>query len=64
MNKLNGANKPLDEQLIIIREILLQNSILKQVLEKLEKSSLKNYYVAGGCINQTVFNYYHDYDLN
>lgn len=60
---LNGVNKPIDEQILILEKILLQNKTLKELLEILSKSNLKNYYVAAGCINQTVFNYYHGNDL-
>ncbi len=64
MKKLNGINQPLNDQLEILGKILLQNKQLKIILETLEKLNLKNYYVSAGCINQTVFNYYHDYNLN
>lgn len=60
---LDGINKPLIEQIEILKEILLSNQKLKLVLEKLEEYNLDNYYVAAGCINQTVFNYYHNFDL-
>lgn len=62
-NILNGINKSIDEQISILEKILLQNKTLKELLEILSKSNLKNYYVAAGCINQTVFNYYHGNDL-
>lgn len=64
MNKLIGINKPLVEQIEILEEILLQNETLKKVLETLEETSLSNYYVGAGAINQTIFNYYHDYPLD
>lgn len=62
--KLIGENKPLLEQIEILEKILLQNKILKQVLTILSESNLTNYYIGAGAINQTVFNYYHDYDLD
>lgn len=34
------------------------------ILEVLEKDGISNYYVGAGAINQTVFNYYHGYDIN
>lgn len=58
--KLTGTNKTLLEQIEILEKILFQNEKLKKVLTILSKSNLKDYYVAAGCINQTVFNYYHD----
>lgn len=63
-SKLIGTNKSLLEQVDILQEILFKNDKLKKVLEILSKSKLKNYYVAAGCINQTVFNYYHDYEVD
>jgi hypothetical protein len=64
MEKLIGKNKPLDEQIKILETILLQSDILKEVLIKLEDTSLENYYIGAGAINQTIFNYYHDYPIN
>lgn len=63
-NKLIGMNKTISEQIDILEQILLQNEKLKEVLTILSKSKLKNYYVAAGCINQTVFNYYHGNKLD
>ena len=62
-NKIVGINKPLLEQIKILETILLKNEKLKTLLERLANTDLENYYVAAGCINQTVFNYYHDYPL-
>jgi len=59
-----GTNKSINDQLKILEEILLKNQKLKNILEILSKSNLKNYYVAAGSINQTVFNYYHGYELD
>lgn len=63
-NKLNGFNNTLLEQNYILEEILFKSEKLKEVLTILSHSNLKNYYVAAGCINQTVFNYYHNNDMN
>ena len=62
--KLEGANKSLEEQIIILTKILSQNQKLMKLLKILESDGLENYYVTAGCINQTIFNYYHDYDIN
>lgn len=59
-----GIDKPINEQLEILEDILLKNKKLKEILKILSKSNLKNYYVAAGCINQTVFNYYHGYEFD
>lgn len=63
MKKLDGKNKSLNEQINILKNILFLNPSFKKVLSILQKSGLKNYYVAAGSINQTVFNYYNDLDL-
>ena len=57
-------SKNLNEQLKDLGEILFKNETLKEVLRRLEKSNLKNYYVGAGCINQTVFNYLHGFRID
>lgn len=57
-------SKNLNEQLKDLEEILFKNETLKEVLRRLEKSNLKNYYVGAGCINQTVFNYLHGFKID
>ena len=66
---LEGVNKPIDIQINILKEILFKNEKLLQTLEVLEEYAkenprFKNYYLGAGGVNQTVFNYYHGYDLN
>lgn len=63
MEKLIGLNKNIDEQVKILKEILMKNKTLKKTLEVLEEANIDNCYVGAGAINQTVFNYYHDFDL-
>lgn len=63
-NNLNGANRSLQEQLIILEKILNKNSQLIELLKILEDDGLENYYVTAGCVNQTIFNYYHNYDIS
>lgn len=60
---INGLDKDLLSQIEVLEKILLSNFTLKEVLVRLSQTDLKNYYVAAGCINQTVFNYYHGYPL-
>ena len=65
---LIGKNKNINEQLIILETILNKNTTLMEILKVLEKYAkknpdFKNHYLAAGCINQTVFNYYHKYDI-
>lgn len=64
IQKQNGTNLSIDQQVEVLKDILMQNEKLRKVLITLSHSKLKNYYVAAGCINQTVFNYYHDYPLD
>lgn len=57
------------EQVKDLETILRKNETLWTLLEELEEyhkenPNFKDYYVAAGCINQTVFNYYHEYPLN
>ena len=66
---LIGKNKNINEQIIILEKILNKNTNLMEVLKILENYAnknpdFKNYYLAAGCINQTVFNYYHQYDID
>ena len=66
---LEGKNKPLNEQLLVLESILNKSKKIKEILTVLEQYSkenqdFKNYYLAAGCVNQTIFNYYHNYDLD
>lgn len=66
---LDGKNKSLEEQLKILEEILRMNSKLMHILNILEEyakenSSFSNWYVGAGGVNQTVFNYYHDKEID
>lgn len=60
----NGYNVSINEQLVILEKILRKNTELMSILEVLEKDGISDYYVGAGAINQTVFNYYHGYDIN
>jgi len=62
--KLNGLNKPLNEQLKIFKKIIMKDKELKKILEVLENSGLKNYYLAAGTINKAIINYYTNHDFN
>lgn len=63
MNIETGYNKSIDYQLELLQKILFKNKSLKKLLKVLEKINIDNYYVGAGCINQTIFNYYHGYNL-
>jgi len=60
---LDGYHKPVLEQLDILEYILKQNKMLTKILDVLEKDGMHQYYVGAGAINQTVFNYYHGYEM-
>lgn len=62
--KLVGEDLPLHKQIIILSNILKQNTKLMNILEILEEDGIKDYYVGAGAINQTIFNYYHDYEID
>lgn len=64
MEKIQGINKTIEEQIFILQSILMQNEDLWKTLKCLQQSKMENYYVAAGSINQTVFNYYHDYPFS
>lgn len=66
---LDGVNKSIDIQLEVLEKILMKNDKLMNTLKKLEEYAkenpvFKNHYLGAGGVNQTVFNYYHGYDLN
>ena len=66
---LDGKGKSYDEQLVILEEILRKNNKLMKILEVLENYALENpnfsnWYVGAGGVNQTVFNYYHGYEID
>ena len=63
-NKLMGVYLPLQEQIEILEKILRLNPKLMKILEILESDGIENCYVGAGAINQTVFNYYHGYEID
>jgi len=46
------------------KEILLQNEVVKEILNKAPSLEMKNWYLVAGCLAQTVWNHKHRYDLN
>lgn len=66
---LVGVNKSINEQLVVLEEILMKSEKIVNVLKILESYALENkdfsnYYLSAGCINQTIFNYYHNFELD
>lgn len=47
-----------------LKEIIFKNGIVAEILYRAEKVNLPNWYLGAGCIAQTVWNYFHDYELN
>ena len=64
MEKLVGYRKCLTEQIVILEKILMKNKDLVSILKVLESIGINNCYVGAGAINQTIFNYYHGYQIN
>lgn len=47
-----------------VKEIILSNNLINEILQRAEKLNLPNWYLGAGCIAQTIWNYFHGYDLN
>lgn len=47
-----------------LKNVVLQNSVLVDILNKAPLLGIKNWYLGAGCISQTYWNYKHGYDLN
>ncbi|UJL47098.1 nucleotidyltransferase family protein [Virgibacillus sp. NKC19-16] len=54
--KMNGFNKDIDTQKVILKDILNLSEDLRQAL-KTSQLELKNYYIGAGFLVQTVWNY-------
>mgnify|MGYP003293938629 CR=1 FL=1 len=66
---LDGLNKSIDVQLDVFEKIISNNKKLMKILDVLEMYALenpnfKNWYVGAGGVNQTVFNYYHGFEID
>ena len=61
--KCNGFNESLENQIRLLHVILKENKVLYNVLEQASHLELKNYYIGGGCICQTIWNYQNGNDL-
>lgn len=53
----SGVNQPLQKQLLLLNDILRENKQLYQIIKEISRFELPNYYVGGGAIAQTVWNY-------
>ena len=61
--KLLGFNENIKDQNNILKEIIMENAVLSTIIKKAPKLELKHYYIGGGCIAQTVWNYQNGLDL-
>ncbi len=61
--KLPGFNENLKRQINFLAEIIEKNAVLSTIIKKAPKLGLKHYYIGGGCIAQTVWNYQNGMDL-
>ena len=59
-----GSIKSLNDQIDILKYILSKSKKIMRILRIIEECDISNCYLAAGCINQTVFNYYHGYDID
>ncbi|MBU2491797.1 MAG: nucleotidyltransferase family protein [Bacteroidetes bacterium] len=49
---------------LYFEEIILSNYLIKEILQRIKKINLPDWYLGAGCIAQTIWNYLHGYDLN
>ena len=61
--KLPGFNENLKSQINLLAEIIEKNAVLSTIIKKAPELGLKYYYIGGGCIAQTVWNYQNGLDL-
>ncbi|NIN63523.1 MAG: hypothetical protein GTO63_02160, partial [Anaerolineae bacterium] len=64
MQNRDVALAPLSRQMSIVKEILLANQVLGDVLMLCSEALLPNWYIGGGAVPQTVWNHYHGFDPN
>lgn len=62
--ELIGKNQNIKTQIKMFKTIILRNKKLRKLLELLDKSDLTEYYVISDCISKTIFNYYHNYNMD
>lgn len=56
ISKMNPGQLPLDEQIAYFREMLEHNTTLIEVLKRAATLDLPGWYLAAGCISQTIWN--------
>ncbi|MCK4258356.1 MAG: nucleotidyltransferase family protein [Halanaerobiales bacterium] len=62
--KDNAYNLDLQSQIQILQEVLFENEVLREVLNRSSSLEVESYYVGAGCITQTVWNYLSGNQLN
>ena len=58
-----GYNCDIQTQINILHDILKQNSLIYNILNRAQNLGIKYYYISAGCITQTVWNYLTEKDL-
>ena len=58
-----GFNTDLANQIELLSQIIKQNKVLYDVIEKACNIGLQNYYIGAGCITQTIWNYQSGFEL-
>lgn len=56
-------NKDFQKQIDFLERILLQNITIREILKLVPHLGMSNWYLGSGCVAQTVWNYFHEFDL-
>ena len=56
-------NKDFQKQIDLLEKVLLQNSVVKEILQSAPSLEIPNWYLGAGCVAQTVWNYFHGFEL-
>ncbi len=64
MIRIGAYNMDLQEQMQCFIEIIHENEVVKEVLDRALYLRLEHYYIGAGCLTQTVWNYLSGYPLD
>lgn len=56
-------NRDLQTQIDCVLQLISQNPLARQILERAPDLKIPNWYLGAGCIAQTVWNVAHGFDL-
>ena len=59
----SAHNKDFQTQVDILEEILRKSPVIQEVMLLVPKLEIPQWYLGAGCVAQTVWNYYHHFDL-